>query len=136
LGQIKELCHMMIKDKKINLEFLIPNSLPAERALSGQTGKLLIAVAYLAKSGLIHGGTMTIAIHHHGDHNSINIITQGSDMKIKSDCHKIILGKDDSEISSLNIDSYYIRRLRESMKSNITINESANKVEYIIEYFS
>ena len=57
-------------------------------------------------------------------------------MKIKSDCHKIILGKDDSEISSLNIDSYYIRRLRESMKSNITINESANKVEYIIEYFS
>jgi len=136
LGQIKEFCQMMLKEKKINLEFLIPNSLPAERALNSQTGKLMLSVVYLAKSGLIHGGGITISIHHHGDHNSIHIVAQGKDMKIKSDCHKIVLGKTASEISTMNIDSYYIRRLRESMKSDITINEGADRVEYIIEYRS
>jgi len=136
LGQIKEFCQMILKDKKINLEFLIPNSLPAERALNSHTGKLMLAMVYLAKSGLIHGGSMTISIHHHGDHNSIHIVVQGKDMKIKSDCHKIILGHAVGEISSINIDSYYIRRLRESMNSDITINESVGRVEYIIEYHS
>ena len=136
LGQLKELCQMMLKEKKINLEFLIPNSLPSERALNPQIAKLMLAVVYFAKAELIHGGGITISIHHHGDHNSINIVAQGKDMKIKSDCHKIMLGKEDAEISSMNIDSYYIRRLRESMNSEVTIKESADRVEYIIEYHS
>ena len=137
LGQIKEFCQMMVKDKNINLEFLIPNSLPVDRAVDVNTGKLMLAMVYLAKTGLIHGGNMTISIHHHGDHNSINIVVHGKDMKIKSDCHKVILGKaKDQEISSMNIDSYYIRRLREDMKSEVTINEGPDKVEYIIEYRS
>ena len=137
LGQIKESCQMMLKDKNINLEFLIPNSLPIDRALDVNTGKLMLAVVYLAKTGLIHGGNMKISIHHHGDHNSINIVAQGKDMKIKSDCHKVILGKDQKQaISSMNIDSYYIQRLTEDMKSEMTINEGPDRVEYIIEYRS
>lgn len=137
LGQIKEFCQMMLKDKSINLEFLIPNSLPTERALDVNTGKLMLAMIYLAKTGLIHGGNMVISIHHHGDHNSIHIVVQGKDMKVKSDCHNVILGKaKDNEISSMNIDSYYIMRLREDIKSEVTINEGPDRVEYIIEYRS
>ncbi len=136
LGQIKEFCQVMMRDRKINLEFLIPNSLPTERALSVNTGKLMLAVIYLAKSGLIHGGTMTISIHHHGDHNSIHVVAHGKDMKIKSDCHQIMLGKSSGDISSTNVDSYYISRLREDMKSEMTINEGPDRVEYIIEYRS
>ena len=80
---------------------------------------------------------MQISIHLHGDHNSIHIVVQGKDMKIKSDCHNIILGKDKkNEISSMNIDSYYIKRLREDIKSEVTINEGPDRVEYIIEYRS
>ncbi len=137
LGQIKELCQMMLKDKSINLEFLIPNSLPTERALDVNTGKLMLAMVYLAKTSLIHGGTMQISIHHTGDHNSIHIVVQGKDMKIKTDCHNIILHNSKAQkISSINIDSYYIRRLREDIKSEVTINEGPDKVEYIIEYRS
>ena len=137
LGQIKEFCQIMLKDKNINLEFLIPNSLPAERAVDVNTGKLMLAMIYLAKAGLIHGGNMQISIHHTGDHNSVYIVAQGKDMKIKSDCHAIILGKDQGqEISSMNIDSYYIQRLIDEIKSKVTINEAPGKVEYIIEYHS
>lgn len=137
LGSIKELCQVMIKDKGINLEFLIPNSLPAARALDVNTGKLMLAVVGLAKSNLIHGGTITVSIHHHGDHNAINIVSSGIDMKAKSESNKIISSKDDNfMLSSHNIEAYYIKRLKDAISSNITINENVDKVEYIIEYKS
>lgn len=135
LGQMKEACQMILKDKNITLEFLIPQSLPIERMPNQHTTQIMLGIVGLVRTQLIHGGTITLTIQPHGDHNSINIIAKGREMKIKSDNHKIIQGEiNSSAISSSNIDAYYISRLREEMKSEIKIIEGHDKVEYIIAY--
>jgi hypothetical protein len=135
LGRIKESCQTILKNKNINLEFFIPPSLQSERMPNTHTAQLMLATIAFIRSQLILGGTINVTIHPCGDHNSINIVAQGQDMKIRSDGNRIIQGKlNESEISSSNIDAYYIRRLREDLNSNIDIVEGHYKVEYIIPY--
>lgn len=137
IEQMKESCQLVINDKRVNLEFLIPFSLPSERVPNVDTTQLMLALVSLAKSQLIHGGSVSVMIHPYKDHNSINIVASGRDMKIKYDSHQILNGKlDNYTISSSNIDAYYISRLRENLKCPLEISEGHDKIEYIIPYYS
>lgn len=137
LVKIKQFAQMIVNGKNINLEFLIPNSLPTDRAFDVHIGKLMLAIICLAKSNLIYGGTIRVAIYKIGDRDGIKIIASGKDIKSRSEHSKIILGElDIQKITSSNIDAYYIKRLKEEIGCKVQINEDHNTIEYVIEYKS
>lgn len=135
IEEMKETCQLIIKNKNVNLEFFIPSSLPQECLPNTKTAQLALATLVLASSQLIYGGTLNITIHRHENHNSINIIAKGPNMKIKSDSHKIILGElNEPTMLFNNIEAYYIKRLTEELKNDVKIIEGHENVEYIIGY--
>jgi histidine phosphotransferase ChpT len=135
IGQMKTVCSDILQDKNINLEFLIPNSLQPEKAIDVNTGKLIVCIIAFAKSELIYGGSINITINHDENRRKrIDIVAQGKDIKIKVDMNKIILGDTHQrEISTTNIDAYYINRLKDFLNLEIDIREEPNKITYSIE---
>jgi histidine phosphotransferase ChpT len=132
LATIRDLCSLLAKDNKIKIEFLSPGSLTNEKSMNVTTGQLILCLAALAKSALIHGGAIKVSWEDKGK-NAIIVSATGNNIKNQEEAHNIINGIGEISINPTNIHAYYIKRLIDSRNIKITIKLDKDKVSYIID---
>ncbi len=133
LATVRNLCQTIINDSKVTLEFLSPGSMPSEKSIDVNTGKLILCLAFLAKSALIYGGTVKVSLQERSNNAAIIVSASGTNMKIQNDMHNIITGAGDIEINPTNIHAYYIQRLVKLLGINLSIDTENAKINYIID---
>lgn len=131
LSNIKKLCMLLAKDKKIEIDFFPISSLTNDKLVDVTTGQLILCLAALAKSALIHGGIVSIAIDSRG-RKILTVSAQGKTPKVQSEAHDIINGNQQIAINPTNIHAYYIRRLIESYNIKLDIKTNPDIIQYII----
>jgi len=132
LSTLRDVCLLLGKDKKINIEFLSPGSLTNEKSMNVVTGQLILCLAALAKSALIHGGTVKVLWEDKGK-NSIIVNATGHNIKQQTEAHNIINGTSDATVNPSNIHAYYIKRIIDSRNIKIAIKMDKETVSYIID---
>jgi len=133
LASLKTLCHTIINDSRVTLEFLAPGTIPQEKNIDVNTGKLILCLAFLAKSSLIYGGTVKVSMQDHNNKSVMIVSASGTNMKIQTDMHNIILGDKEIDINPNNIHAYYIHRLVELLGIKLAIDVEKEKINYIID---
>lgn len=132
LDIVRELCLLLAKDKRVEVEFTPPGHLTNEKTMDVSKGKLIVCLASLAKNTLIHGGVVKIAWE---NNNSVTVTAEGQDLKEPKDLHYIINGEEylDVPIAPSNVHAYYIFRLLESNKINLDIKQGPSSLTYTIK---
>jgi len=132
LDTVRELCLLLAKDKRIDIEFTPPGRLSNEKSMDVSKGKLIVCLASLAKGALIHGGVVKISWL--GD-SSISILAEGNEVKELKDLHAIIKGEEylDVPIAPSNVHAYYIYRLLETKKISLDIKSNDTSITYTIK---
>lgn len=132
LDIVRELCLLLGKDKRVDVEFTPPGHLTNEKTMDVSKGKLIVCLASLAKSTLIHGGIVKVAWQ--GD-NSITVTAEGDEVKDPQDLHDIINGEEylDMPIAPSNVHAYYIFRLLDAKKIKLDISVAEKSLTYTIK---
>lgn len=132
LDIVRELCLLLAKDKRVEVEFTPPGHVTNEKTMDVSKGKLIVCLASLAKSTLIHGGVVKIAWQ---SDNSISVIAEGEELKEPKDLHDIINGEEylDMPIAPSNVHAYYIFRLLDSRKISLDISSGPKSIAYTIK---
>ncbi|MGV2432018.1 MAG UNVERIFIED_CONTAM: hypothetical protein LVQ98_01060 [Rickettsiaceae bacterium] len=131
LATVRELCLLLAKDKRVGVEFLAPGSITNEQSMDVNTGKLIVCLASLAKSALIHGGQVKISWEKQAPY-SIIISATGPDLKPQTEAHDIICSSSQNAINTTNVHAYYIQRLISNNNIKLDIKTSDDAISYVI----
>lgn len=131
LDIVRELCVLLAKDKRIDVEFSPPGMVSGQKSIEVNKGKLVVCIASLAKGVLIHGGKVKISWQEDG---SVLVSANGDEIKEQKDLHDIIKGEEylDVPITPANVHAYYIRRLLDTRKIKLDIIAEKKSLTYSI----
>lgn len=132
---IRQLCAMFLQcNSKITLEFQQKHSHKPEIFIGLGVGKLVLCVVSVAATTLLHGGIVRVSIEKISNNAKIIVSSHGFGLKVNKTHHDILSGRaQNTAISTLNVHYHYTRMLIEQLGAKLVINDSADKVEYIIE---
>lgn len=132
LDIVRELCLLLAKDKRVDVEFTPPGRLTNEKSMDVSVGKLIVCLASLTKNALIRGGIVKIAWQ---NDDTITVTGEGEEIKEPAELHDIINGEEylDVPITPRNVHAYYIFRLLETKKIKLDIQSDKKSLTYKIK---